>query len=266
MFKIKPGSLKPVAFKENKMKNILYLFLLISQVFFAQGRFEKGNDLYQKGQYQEAVQVYENIIKEDKLQSAELYFNLGNSYYKLNKVAPSIYNYEKALVLKPGDSATLNNLKFAKKLTIDEIKEVPKVGFAKLIQNFTSIFDYNMWAKISVGIAFAFLLFFIGYYFSESSIVKRIYFVGMFILLVALALTASAGMSEKSHFDNNRPAIVFSELSEIRSEPQKKGNAIILLHEGAKVYVLETVGTWKKVELTDGTQGWLDASTIKEVK
>ena len=61
------------------MKNILYLFLLISQVFFAQSSFEKGNALYQKGQYQEAVQVYEDIIKEDKLQSPELYFNLANS-------------------------------------------------------------------------------------------------------------------------------------------------------------------------------------------
>ena len=248
------------------MKNILYLFLLISQVFFAQSSFEKGNALYQKGQYQEAVQVYEDIIKEDKLQSAELYFNLANSYYKLNKVAPSIYSYEKALVIKPKDRETLNNLKFAKKLTIDEIKEVPKVGFAKLIQNFTSIFDYNMWAKISIGIAFAFLLCFIGYYFSQLTITKRIYFIGMFILLVALGLSASAGMSEKNHFDNDRPAIVFSEMSEVRSEPQKAGSAIILLHEGAKVYVMESVGKWKKIELTDGTEGWIDGTTIKEVK
>lgn len=248
------------------MKNIVYLFLLISQIFFAQSSFEKGNALYQKGQYQEAVQVYEDVLKENKQQSAELYFNLANSYYKLNKVAPSIYNYEKALVLKPNDPETLNNLKFAKKLTIDEIKEVPKVGFAKLIQNFTGIFDYNQWAKISVVIAFLFLLSFIGYYFSQLTLTKRIYFVGMFIFLVAIVISVSAGMSEKNHFDNDRPAIVFSELSELRSEPQKAGSSIILLHEGAKVFVLETVGKWKKVELTDGTEGWIDAATIKEVK
>ncbi|MCC9017518.1 tetratricopeptide repeat protein [Flavobacterium lipolyticum] len=248
------------------MKNIVYLFLLITQIFFAQSSFEKGNALYQKGQYQQAVDVYESILKEDKQQSAELYFNLGNSYYKLNKVAPSIYNYEKALVLKPHDPETLNNLKFAKKLTIDEIKEVPKVGFAKLIQNFTGIFDYNTWAIISIAIAFAFLLTFIGYYFSQLTLSKRIYFIGMFVLLIALLLSVSAGMSEKNHFDNDRPAIVFAELSEVRSEPQKSGSAIILLHEGAKVYVLETVGGWKKIELTDGTEGWMDASTIREVK
>ncbi|MCD0470124.1 tetratricopeptide repeat protein [Flavobacterium sp. JAS] len=248
------------------MKHIVYLFLLITQVFFAQSSFEKGNALYQKAQYQQAVDVYESIIKEDKQQSAELYFNLANSYYKLNNVAPSIYNYEKALVLKPNDAETLNNLKFAKKLTIDEIKEVPKVGFAKLIQNFTGIFGYNTWAKISIGIAFVFLLTFIGYYFSQLSLTKRIYFIGMFVLLVALLLSVFAGMSEKSHFDNDRPAIVFSELSEVRSEPQKAGAAIFLLHEGSKVYVMETLGKWKKIELTDGTEGWIDGTTIKEVK
>ena len=248
------------------MKNILYLFLLISQVFFAQSGFEKGNALYQKGEYKQAAQEYENILKEEKQHSAELYFNLGNCYYKLNKVAPSIYNYEKALVLKPNDAETLNNLKFARKLTIDEIKDVPKVGFAKLIQNFTGIFNYNTWAWISIGIAFIFLLSFIGYYFSQLTLSKRIYFIGMFILLFALLLSVSAGITEKSHYDNDLPAIVFAEMTEVRSEPQKAGSSIFLLHEGAKVYVKETLENWKKIELTDGTEGWIDASAIKEVK
>lgn len=249
------------------MKNIvIYLFLLLSQTFVAQNSFEKGNTLYKNAQYQEAIQSYESVIKEDKQHSAELYFNLGNCYYKLNKVAPSIYNYEKALVLKPNDPETLNNLKFAKKLTIDEIKEVPKVGFAKLLQNFTSVFHYNMWAMISVGIAFAFLLSFIGYYFSQLTLSKRIYFIGMFIFLFALLITVSAGISEKNQFDNDRPAIVFAEVTEVRSEPQKAGSSIIILHEGAKVYVIQSLGSWKKIELTDGTEGWIDASVIKEVK
>ena len=248
------------------MKNILYLFLLISQVFFAQSGFEKGNAFYKKLQYKEAAQAYENVVSDSKQQSAELYFNLGNCYYKLNKVAPAIYNYEKALVLKPNDAETLNNLKFAKKLTIDEIKEVPKVGFTKLIHNFTSIFNYNTWAMISVGISFVFLLSFIGYYFSQITLSKRLYFIGMFVLLFALLLTVSAGISEKNHFDNDRPAIVFAEMTEVHSEPQKKGSAVIVLHEGAKVYVKETLENWKKIELTDGTEGWIEALAIREVK
>lgn len=249
------------------MKNILlYLFLLLSQIFFAQSSFDKGNALYQESKYEQAIQEYENVIKVDKKQSAELYYNLGNCYYKLNKVAPAIYNYEKALVLNPNHAEALNNLKFAKKLTIDEIKEVPKVGFAKLIRNFTGIYHYNTWAWISVGIASAFLLCFIGYYFSQLTRSKRVYFIGMFLILLALLVSLTAGFLEKSHFDNERPAIVFAEIAEVRSEPQKAGSPIFTLHEGAKVYVKQSLQNWKKIELTDGTEGWIESSAVKEVK
>jgi tetratricopeptide (TPR) repeat protein len=249
------------------MKNIIvYLFLIVTQLIAAQSRFEKGNALYQKGDYQGAAQQYENIITEDKQHSYELYFNLGNCYYKLNKVAPAIYNYEKALVLRPNDADILNNLKFAKKLTIDEIKEVPRVGFAKLLHNFTSVFHYNTWAWISVGVAFTVLLMFIGYYFSQLAVYKRIYFILMFVFLVVLVITISAGISEKDQYKNDRPAIVFAEVAEVYSEPQKAGPATLILHEGAKVYVFETLKNWKKIELTDGTEGWIEASAVREVK
>ena len=92
------------------MKNLLYILLLTTQVFFAQKGFENGNALYQKGKYQEAIKAYETELFA-KNQSAELYFNIGNCYYKLNKVAPSIYNYEKALLLNPDDVEIQNNLK-----------------------------------------------------------------------------------------------------------------------------------------------------------
>lgn len=102
------------------MKNILYIFLLITQTFWAQTAFDKGNNLYQKGNYQEAINVYESVLKSGQ-QSAELYFNLGNCFYKLNKVAPAIFNFEKALLLKPNDAEIQNNLDFAQKMTIDEV-------------------------------------------------------------------------------------------------------------------------------------------------
>lgn len=247
------------------MKNILYIILLTSQLFFAQNSFEKGNALYQKGNYEQAIAAYGKILKINK-HSAELYFNLGNCYYKLNKVAPAIYNYEKALLLNPEDTEIQNNLKFAQKLTIDEVKEVPKVGFSKMIHDFTSIFDYNTWAWISVILSTLFLLFFIGYYFSQRTLYKRIYFFGMFALLFLLLLGVSASISEKNSYSNERPAIVFTEITNVKSEPQKLSPNVILLHEGTKVFVLETMDNWKKIQLTDGTEGWLEGNTIKEVK
>jgi tetratricopeptide (TPR) repeat protein len=247
------------------MKNLLYIVLLTTQIFFAQNGFEKGNVLYQNGKYDQAIAAYESVLETNQ-HSAELYFNIGNCYYKLNKVAPAIYNYEKALVLKPHDSETLNNLKFAKKRTVDEIKEVPKVGFSKLLRDFTAVFHYNTWAWISVGISTLFLLFFVGYFFSQNSLFKRMFFFGMFVLLSFLLISVASAFFEKSHYENEKPAIVFSEMAEVKSEPRNGGQPIFVLHEGTKVYVEESIGKWKKVQLTDGTEGWIDSSAIKEVK
>ncbi len=247
------------------MKKLLILLLLTTQFFFAQTSFEKGNDLYQKGKYEQAIKEYESILATKK-HSAELYFNLGNCYYKLNKVAPAVYNYEKALVLNPDNDEIHNNLKFAQKLQIDEIKVIPQVGFSKLIHDFTSVFHYNTWAKISVGLATLFLLFFIGYYFSQTVLFKRIFFFGMFVFLFLILISVSSAISEKNHFENEKPAVVFAEMVLVKSEPQRASNTIFTLHEGTKVFVLETLNSWKKIQLTDGTEGWIEKNAIKEVK
>ncbi len=247
------------------MKKTLYLLLLTSQFFFAQSGFEKGNALYQKGKYEEAIAEYETILNSKK-ESPELYFNLANCYYKLNKVAPAIYNYEKALVLNPNDSEIQNNLAFAHKLTIDEIKVVPKVGFAKLLRDLTGAFHYNTWAWITVALSGFFLLFFIGYYFSQLTLSKRIFFIGMFLLVFLILLSGLAAIFEKSHFENERPAIVFAEIAQVKSEPKASSSEVFLLHEGAKVYLHESMENWVKIELTDGSEGWIENSAVKSVK
>jgi tetratricopeptide (TPR) repeat protein len=247
------------------MKNIVYLILLITQIFFAQSSFEKGNVLYQKGKYEQAISKYESVLKNNE-HSAELYFNLGNCYYKMNKVAPAIYNYEKALTLNPDDSEIANNIKFAQKLQIDEIKEIPQVGFSKMIHDFISVFHYNTWAWISVGLAALFLLLFIGYYFSQITLYKRVLFVGMIVLILLQLISVSAAISVKKAYDNEKPAIVFAEIVAVKSEPQKASATAFMLHEGTKVFVLEAMSNWKKIQLTDGTEGWIDKSAIKEVK
>ncbi|WP_264566162.1 tetratricopeptide repeat protein [Flavobacterium sp. N3904] len=247
------------------MKNIFYILLLTTQVFFAQEGFEKGNDLYRKGKYDQAAKAYESVLAANK-QSVELYYNLGNSYFKLHQIAPAIYNYEKALVLDPTNEAVLNNIKFAQKQTIDEIKVVPKVGFGKLLRDFTGIYPFDTWAWITISFSVLFLLFFVGYYFSQSVVTKRIFFFGMFVIILLILISFSAAIFEKDHFLNERPAVVFAESAEVRSEPQKASASIFILHEGTKVYVEETLENWKKIQLTDGTEGWIDSSTIKEVK
>jgi tetratricopeptide (TPR) repeat protein len=247
------------------MKNLVYIFLLITQVFFAQTGFENGNTLYKQGNYKEAIDAYETVFRTKK-QSAELYFNIANCYYKLNKVAPTIYNYEKALVLNPDFAPAKNNLEIAKKLQIDDIKVFPKVGFEKIMQNLTSTYHYNTWAWISVGFGFLFLLFFIAYYFSEASLIKRLFFVGMFVNLLLILISVSAGFFEKSNFENEKPAIVFAEVTALKTEPKEASKEIMKLHEGTKFFVKSTLNNYKKVQLTDQTEGWIESNDIKEVK
>lgn len=247
------------------MKNLVYIILLISFNFFAQDGFEKGNELYRKDQFAEAVQAYESVLKTKK-ESAELYFNLANAYYKLNKVAPAIYNYEKALLLNPNDKEIQNNLLFAQKLQIDDIKQVPKVGFSKLVQDFTSSYHYNTWAWIAVGFSTIFLLLFVGYYFSQTTLLKRFFFVGMFLALLVIVLSVLSAIFEKSNYENNRPAIVFAEITSVKTEPKADAPDAFMLHEGTKVQILEKLDDWKKIELSDGTEGWIKETAIKELK
>lgn len=247
------------------MKRLLCIVLLSAQALSAQNGFEKGNELYRKEKYAEAAEMYENVLKTRK-HSAELYFNLGNAYYKLNKVAPAVYNYEKALLLSPGDKEIENNLKFAHKMMVDEVREVPKVGFRKMIADFTSAFNYDTWAWIAVSLAIGFLLFFCGYYFSATTLLKRIFFIGMFVIAFGIVVGILSAIFEKDRMASERPAIIFAAIVSIKSEPKTSAADAIVLHEGTKVNVLETLDNWARVELPDGSDGWIESSAIKEVK
>ena len=238
---------------------------LFAQLSWAQNPFELGNQYYSKGKYDLAIQNYESIIASGK-ESAEVYFNLGNCYYKLHKVAPAVYNLEKALLLNPNDDEIKTNLDFARKMAIDDIKIIPKVGFHKLIQDFTSTYYYDTWAWIAVGLALVFFLFFLGYYFSGTTLKKRIFFTGMFVILLGITLSVSAGIFEQNRMNNEKPAIVFAETAPVKSEPKIASPDTFILHEGTKVYILESIANWKKIELTDETTGWIESSAIKELK
>ncbi len=246
------------------MKKVVYVILLISQVICSQTSFDIGNQYYQKENFQEAINNYESVLASGK-HSAALYFNLGNCYYKLHKVAPSIYNYEKALQLNPNDEEIKTNLDFARKMAIDDIKVIPKVGFNKLISDFTSMNHYNTWAWIAVFLAFVFLLFFVGYYFSGSTFKKRIFFFGMFVVLIGITIAVSSGIFEKNRLSNERPAIVFAESASVKSEPKTSSSDTFVIHEGTKVYILESIANWKKIQLTDETTGWIEDNAIKEL-
>ena len=146
------------------MKQLIYVFILFYTLgVFAQNAdnlFTEANDLYTAGNYKEAIETYHKIEDLD-VESAELYFNLGNCYYKLNKVAPSVFYYEKALKLNPNYTEAANNLAFAKRMTIDVIEELPQTFLQRFSKNIIQKFSFDTWAYAAVIASFLVALFFL---------------------------------------------------------------------------------------------------------
>jgi len=247
------------------VKNLLYILIYLVGLFsFAQNEtiFKEANALYNDGKHQEAIDAYQSILKTGE-HSAELYFNLANANYKLNRVAPSVYYYEKALQLAPTDSEIKNNLAFAQNMTIDAIEAIPEVGLSKFYRNIINSMNYDTWAKLAIVLMLVFVGLFIMYYFSHTTQKKRLAFVSSNIVLFLTLISLVFAFQKYNMTQNDQPAIVFSPEAEVKSEPNLRSTEAFELHEGTKVQVLDTVNNWKKIKLTDGKTGWILNTDIK---
>ena len=247
------------------MKKILFLLLIVANVGHAQDTsdsFYSANDLYKNEKFEEAIQLYQKIETEGFI-SSELYYNLGNSYYKLNKVGPSVYYYEKSLKLNPLNEDVKNNLIFAKRLALDNIEELPKTIFQKINKNYLQMLSYNQWAIIVIIFSVLGSLLFLLFYFASTPSKKRFYFatssISFMLLLTSFFITYNQYLRSK----NNKEAIVFAKKTEVRNAPTLNSEEVFTLHEGTKVFVLDGVDDWKKIRLADGKLGWIIADEIK---
>jgi tetratricopeptide (TPR) repeat protein len=251
------------------MKSLLYILAVLFCVCLGHSQneqlFNDGNALYNQGNYAEAIDKYMAIL-ETNVHSPELYFNLANAHYKLNHVAPSIFYYEKALLLQPKNTAVQNNLGFAHNMTIDAIDTLPEVGVSKWIKNLSHTLSYDAWAVVTILLAFCFLAFVLAYYFSFTSAKKRIAFVGSTFVLIGLCVTLALAFHKFNLDQKNNPAIVFAQESLIKTEPNLRSENAFKLHEGAKVLVLDEIGKWNEIKLSDGKKGWIPSEDIKALK
>lgn len=251
------------------MKQVIYiLFVLLSFAKVeAQNNtlFEEGNTLYNDGKYAEAIDKYMAIL-EKGVHSAELYYNLGNAHYKLNNIAPSIYYFEKAMLLRPNDKDIKNNLAYANNMTIDAIDNVPEVGFSKLIKSITNTFGFDSWAKITVAFAIIYVVLVLLYYFSYASSKKRLAFITSVVSLLCLCIALAFAFNKYDLDKNDNPAVVFAQECKVKTEPNLRSEESFRLHEGTKVQVIDTVDDWKKIKLSDGKTGWITSEDIKMLK
>lgn len=246
---------------------VVYIALFVGVFVQAQSSeelFSQGNKLYQEGEYSKAIDIYDEIEAKN-IESADLYFNIGNCYYKMNKVAPSIYYFEKALKLDPTHSDAAFNLEFAKRMTIDAIEELPKTFIQKISENVIQKLPFDSWALFAVIASFLVAIFFLLYYFSGSSKKKLFYFNMSLLALVMLIITVTFAFSSFNIAKKDRPAIIFAEKAEIKNAPTLKSEDAFELHEGTKVQILDELDGWKKIKIADGKIGWIYEKDIREI-
>ena len=250
------------------MKRFIFILaLMIGSISIAQTSgdlFSNANDFYKNGQYTKAIEVYLNIEKSG-LESDDLFFNLGNSYYKLNKVAPSIYYYEKALKLNPMHHDASNNLVFAKRMTIDIIEDLPKTFLQRFSSNVIQKLTYNTWAILAVFASFLAAVLFLLYYFSDAPKRKILYFNITIFAVFVMTVTVIFSYSNYETIQKSSKAIIFSPKSEIKNSPSLDGETVFELHEGTKVTILDALSNWKKIKIADGKIGWVNTADIKEI-
>ncbi|NHF58871.1 tetratricopeptide repeat protein [Flavobacteriaceae bacterium TP-CH-4] len=250
------------------MKRILAIILLLTGLqTWAQNEalFDRANDAYNDGKYEMAIEDYLAILDEGQ-HSAELYFNLGNSYYKLNQIAPSIYYYEKALLLRPDDPEIKNNLSYAQNMTLDAIDALPEMGLSRFYKQITHFLSFDQWAYAAVIFMILFVLLYIAFYYFRYSTRKRIAFILSLVCLMFSITSVVFAFIQYNDFKDDMPAIVFADEVRIQSDPNTQGQEVFRLHEGTKVEVLEDFNEYHKIRIADGKTGWLPKESVKLLK
>ena len=217
---------------------------------------------YSKGNYNQAANLYETILQKQGI-SDKVYYNLGNAYYKCDRLAPAILNFERALRLNPGDADARFNLEMCQARIVDKIDPIGMFLISRWYHSLGNFLNSNGWAYVSI----LFFLLFIGclfaYFFARRRWLKKSgFFAG--ILLLAFSTLSLVYSAQASHLITNPDeAILFALSVTVKSSPDKSGTDLFVLHEGSKLKIRSVLGKWSEIELEDGNVGWLLSKDIQ---
>ncbi len=225
-------------------------------------KFRKGTELFTSGDYIGALRLWTEVYN-NGYRSAELDYNIGNAYFKLNNIPGAILFFERACLLKPADEDVNYNLAIAKTLVVDRFNEIPELFFVRWYNFLSLILSANGWAKISIS-AFVFCLLFLSLYF--YSLKYRLKVIGFWLAVLLLVISASSldfSFRNRSLVHNSRKGVIFNPLVNGKSSPDSSGTDLFVLHEGTKVIVGEKVGEWYEIRLSDGNKGWIPVNSLE---
>ena len=244
--------------------NTILAILFTATVFAQADLLQKANELYTKEQFKQSIDIYNQILMTN-MESPEVYFNLGNAYYKTGQYTLAILNYERAKLLAPDDEDINFNLQVANQKVVDSIQELPGIFIVRWWNSLVNSQTTDSWAILSI-ISFVVFLTMLGFYFfARTSEVKRITFWSGCFLIVFAVFSWSFAARQKSRLVNHSEAIVMQPTVTVKSSPSEKGTNLFVVHEGLKVKITDKLGDWVEIKLADGNKGWLLLESIERI-
>lgn len=230
---------------------------------YADSLWRQATEAYSAGLWEESAAAYEDIAASG-LESAALYCNTGNAYFKSGDAPRAILWYERALKLDPSFSDARYNLEIASHRIQDRIDPVPEFILAQWMRKVCWMIDSDAWASVALAFfavcAGMVLLFLLG----ASPAARK---TGFFTAVAAFVLFGSAlsfSLWQRADYMKADSAIVMRPVSSVKSSPaQGTATDLFVLHEGTKVTILDEVGEWRNISLADGRQGWMPAEDME---
>ena len=224
----------------------------------------EADSAYIRGQYQQAIKDYEMLLKQGA--SADLYYNLGNAYYRSENITRAVLNYERALLLSPGDRDIRFNLQIARAKTIDKIVPESEMFFFTWYRSLVNLMSVDAWAWTALIALALLIVLLLVYLFSERIWLRKVGFFGGFVLLILFALSNLFAWQQKQDLLFRKGAIVISPSVTVKSTPAKNGTDLFILHEGTKVSITDgTMKGWMGIRIADGKEGWIESNMIEEI-
>lgn len=224
----------------------------------------QANKAYSDGLYTNALELYKQVIK-DGYESADLYYNIGNVYYKMNDFTSAILFYERAKKLNPGSEDIEYNLKVANSKISDKIEPIPELFYRRWYTSLARQFSADTWAKMGIIVFILSLVLAAFYVISRILFVRKLGFWLGIVLLFLSAFCLLFAYQNFSNLKNQTEAIIFAPTVTIKSSPDDKSIDLFVLHEGTKVQLLDQIGNWFEIKIVNGSIGWLPASSVERI-
>ena len=223
----------------------------------------EADSAYAAERYDEAIALYRQLT--DSLgESAQIYYNLGNCYYRQDSIARAILYYERSLLLDPSNDDTRFNLDIARSKTVDRVVPASEMFFLQLFHSLILSQSISRWAIMAIAAFVLALICLALYFFMPGITAKKLSFTAAVLLFLVCIFANIAAFEQRSHIQNRTEAIIMAPSAVVKSTPSVSGTDLFILHEGTHVHISDnSMRDYVEVQLTDGKQGWIPRELIE---